>query len=73
MNSRERRHAARRAERNATRTAKANGTASFVRGHSPLTPESVGSKTAGKLTCYVPGALCRMEHKRKLSKRWGDK
>lgn len=66
MNSRERRHAARRAERNAARMSKANGTASFVRGHSPLTPEKVGAKTAGKLTCYVPGALCRMEHKRKL-------
>ena len=73
MNSRERRHAARRAERNASRNEKSYGTASFVRGHSPLTPENVGAKTAGRMTCYVPGALCRVEHKRKLSKRWGDK
>ena len=73
MNSRERRHAARRAERNASRNEKSYGTASFVRGHSPLTPEKVGAKTAGKLTCYVPGALCRTEHKRKLFKPWSLK
>jgi len=72
-NSRDRRHAARRASRNANRAAKAVGCASYVTGNSPIDPNKVAAKTAGKMTCYVPGALCRMDHARKTVKRWGIK
>ena len=72
-NSRQRRHAARQAARVAARNVKTFGMASHDTGNGPLNPTNIGGKTAGRMTCYVPGALCRLEHARKLSKRWSIK
>ena len=67
-NSRERRLASRRALRNAVRLAKANGTASYVVGNSPIAFNKVAEKTH-RNTCYVPNQWVYQEKARKLSKR----